>query len=40
MDTLTLLLCLVAFPGLTITYAFRSGYLGYVLVRVMAYGCR
>jgi hypothetical protein len=40
MDTLILLLCLVALPGLTIAYAVRSGYFGYVLVRAMAYGCR
>jgi hypothetical protein len=40
MHILIWLLCLVALPGLSIAYAYHSGYLGYVLVRAMAYGCR
>ena len=40
MQILILLLCFVALPGLSVAYAYHSGYLGYVLVRAMAYGCR
>ena len=40
MHILILLLCLVALPGLSVAYAYHSGYLGYLLVRAMAYGCR